>query len=117
VQWGRVFKDSYKSVPNDPNNEYSSYRIAFENYIKKNISNVTMDTLKSISEQLLDIGGIRNKVIHEGDRDITERQMRKYLLAAETLVLGTDAKQGLIVNLSLLFRNNGNFVSDWNLSK
>ena len=74
-------------------------------------------SLKSISEQLLDIGGIRNKVIHEGDRDITEKQMRKYLLDAETLVLGTDAKQGLIVNLSRLFRNNGNFFPRLELVK
>ena len=46
------------------------------------------DLFKLVAKQLLKIGDIRNKVVHEGEKATPEKQIRKYYTDAQKLVLG-----------------------------
>jgi len=113
AEWGRVFKDIYRAMPNNPDNNRWIYRATFESYYKKYLSPIQTDDFRSVGEHLQALGDIRNQVLHESDKEISEKKYRTLLNDMEKLVLGSEGKSGLIKDLYRLFQNNKSQSAEW----
>jgi hypothetical protein len=113
AEWGIIFKDIYRAIPNNPEKRHWIYRATFESYYKKYLNPIQPDDFRRVGEHLQAIGSIRNQVLHESDKEISEKRYRTLLSDMDKLVLGSEGKPGLIKDIYRLFQNNKSQSSEW----